>query len=621
MRIDVDVDAYVPADYIPFEAAKIDVHRRVAAAREPGELRALREELEDRFGPAPESVANLLDLQRVRIALGDAGARNVEFRAGRLRVSPVELDSDQVTALNERIPEAIYQWRDRTVAVPVPEEAGARLGALLALVDGLGRGDLSLSADLGDDGYAAAPVKSGFFSKRNLAILFGALLVLMVVIVAAAIGVGHPSVPSNDVAVVDDASINVPGLVQDGHISKTDFNRFLVQTAKQSGAQSVPQPSDPSYKQLKNQAMQTALQIAWIVGEASRQGITYTDTEVNQSLQQIKSQFKTQAEYVKARDQAGLTDADVLQRAKLQLIQNKIQEKIQNSVGNVSTSDAQKYYDANKSQFTQPAKRTIRIVQNKDAHQIDLAYQALRTDDSNANWKKVAAQYSTDPTSKDKGGLRTDVVPGSFQQPLDGDIFKAPLHEVQGPVVTPTGNFVFQVITATPEQVQSFDATAPAAAGGSGGKISDQIKQQLKSQQQQDALSVFGQHFRDYWTNLTQCASDYIVEGCDNFNGRNGIVPTPTCDPSKLASQPGQSSQGCPAPVFALCQEGQTTQGAPSSGQLQCSGTGPTPGEPGSFKPFVSAAGGSPQGPHPAGAGTSQQQSVPAGLSGLTPGG
>ena len=95
VRIDVDVDAYVPADYIPFEAAKIDVHRRVAAAREPGELRALREELEDRFGPLPDSVANLLDLQRVRIALGDAGARNVEFRAGRLRVSPVELDSEQ----------------------------------------------------------------------------------------------------------------------------------------------------------------------------------------------------------------------------------------------------------------------------------------------------------------------------------------------------------------------------------------------------------------------------------------------------------------------------------------------------------------------------------------------
>jgi transcription-repair coupling factor (superfamily II helicase) len=145
VRIDVDVDAYIPAEYVPFEVAKIDVHRRVAAAREPGELRALREELEDRFGPLPESVANLLDLQRARIALGEAGARSVEFRAGRLRVSPIELDSERVSELNERLPEAIYQWRERTIALPVPENPGARLGALLALADGLGAARAALA--------------------------------------------------------------------------------------------------------------------------------------------------------------------------------------------------------------------------------------------------------------------------------------------------------------------------------------------------------------------------------------------------------------------------------------------------------------------------------------------
>jgi transcription-repair coupling factor (superfamily II helicase) len=137
VRIEVDVDAYVPSEYIPFEAAKIDVHRRVAAAREPGELRALREELEDRFGPIPGSVANLLDLQRVRLTLGEAGARTVEFRAGRLRVSPVELDSDQVVTLNEGVEDAIYQWREKTVAVPVPDDPTARLGALIAVTDGV----------------------------------------------------------------------------------------------------------------------------------------------------------------------------------------------------------------------------------------------------------------------------------------------------------------------------------------------------------------------------------------------------------------------------------------------------------------------------------------------------
>jgi transcription-repair coupling factor (superfamily II helicase) len=138
VRVDVDVDAYVPAEYIPFEAAKIDIHRRVAAAREPGELRALRAELEDRFGPTPDAVSNLLELQRVRIMLADAGARTVEFRAGRLRVFPIELESERVDSLRERVPEAIYEWREQTIVIPVPDEPGARLAALLALADGLG---------------------------------------------------------------------------------------------------------------------------------------------------------------------------------------------------------------------------------------------------------------------------------------------------------------------------------------------------------------------------------------------------------------------------------------------------------------------------------------------------
>ena len=36
VRLDVAVDAYVPADYVPFEAAKIDVHRRIAGRPRAG---------------------------------------------------------------------------------------------------------------------------------------------------------------------------------------------------------------------------------------------------------------------------------------------------------------------------------------------------------------------------------------------------------------------------------------------------------------------------------------------------------------------------------------------------------------------------------------------------------
>ena len=78
--------------YIPYEVAKIDTHRRIAASRDAGELDRLREELDDRFGPPPEPVDNLIRLQEARINFGRAGARSVEFKAGRLVIAPIELE-------------------------------------------------------------------------------------------------------------------------------------------------------------------------------------------------------------------------------------------------------------------------------------------------------------------------------------------------------------------------------------------------------------------------------------------------------------------------------------------------------------------------------------------------
>src|SRR4051794_16855888 len=135
VRLDVDVDAYLPPDYIPFEAAKIDVHRRVSGAGDVGELRALRDELRDRFGPVPEPVENLMELQRARIELGALGARTVEFRGGRLSATPLELDAAAVGRLREGMPEAMYESRVRTLSVRVPDEPEARLAAVLGLAE------------------------------------------------------------------------------------------------------------------------------------------------------------------------------------------------------------------------------------------------------------------------------------------------------------------------------------------------------------------------------------------------------------------------------------------------------------------------------------------------------
>ena len=89
------------------------------------QLRAIRDELGDRFGPLPPEAENLLALQRARIELRLAGARNVELRGGRLSIVGVELDSEQATALGERVEGALYEWREKTASVRVAGRARA----------------------------------------------------------------------------------------------------------------------------------------------------------------------------------------------------------------------------------------------------------------------------------------------------------------------------------------------------------------------------------------------------------------------------------------------------------------------------------------------------------------
>jgi len=137
VRLDVNVDAYVPADYIPYEQAKVDAHRRIAGAREVAELAELRAELEDRFGPPPEPLENLLALQQARIKLGEAGARAVSFRGGRLAVTPIELDAARAKRLRAEIPGALYESGKSQVSVRVPDDPAKRFPAVVAAADAL----------------------------------------------------------------------------------------------------------------------------------------------------------------------------------------------------------------------------------------------------------------------------------------------------------------------------------------------------------------------------------------------------------------------------------------------------------------------------------------------------
>ncbi len=66
--IDLDVDAFIPPEYIMNEAQKLDIYKRIAGIENGRERDDMQDELLDRFGAIPKSVENLLRIALVRVA-------------------------------------------------------------------------------------------------------------------------------------------------------------------------------------------------------------------------------------------------------------------------------------------------------------------------------------------------------------------------------------------------------------------------------------------------------------------------------------------------------------------------------------------------------------------------
>ena len=77
----------IPYRYIEEEPLRIGVYRKLAEAATESDVNALREEIEDRFGPRPPPVERLLVLARLRIAATAHGIVRVDVRDDKVRLT------------------------------------------------------------------------------------------------------------------------------------------------------------------------------------------------------------------------------------------------------------------------------------------------------------------------------------------------------------------------------------------------------------------------------------------------------------------------------------------------------------------------------------------------------
>ncbi|MCU0766878.1 MAG: transcription-repair coupling factor [Gammaproteobacteria bacterium] len=142
-EVDLQIPALLPEDYLPDVHARLIQYKRVASARDAGELRELQVEMIDRFGLLPEAAKHLFTVTELKLAAQPLGIRKIEAgpKGGRLLFQPEPaIDPLRVIRLIQSKPKEFkLDGGDKlrfSADLAMPEARIGYVGALLATLSG-----------------------------------------------------------------------------------------------------------------------------------------------------------------------------------------------------------------------------------------------------------------------------------------------------------------------------------------------------------------------------------------------------------------------------------------------------------------------------------------------------
>jgi len=119
--VDIDLNAYLPADYISDDRQRMEIYRKLARAVTLQALQAVGEEMRDRFGAHPEPVGKLLARHGLRIYLEPYKITSVARRRGYLLVK--FLDAARMKERFAAIAKQVRQIDAETAHILLPPDA------------------------------------------------------------------------------------------------------------------------------------------------------------------------------------------------------------------------------------------------------------------------------------------------------------------------------------------------------------------------------------------------------------------------------------------------------------------------------------------------------------------
>ncbi len=337
--------------------------------------------------------------------------------------------------------------------------------------------------------------------------LLGAVLVSAVAALAVLVlACGENALPEGTVAKVGAT-----------FITEEQLDAEVTQEAAAYGIteEAYPDDYDEYYKSLREYVLQNLVLNELAAQEAAKLGFTVTDDEVQAQVDTyISSYAGDQAAFEADLKAGGLTLDTFKQNLKDGLLRDKVRQEVVKDVTSVPDEDVAAYYEANKSSYyVEPSRQLKHILIKPEA--ADAATGITEADWAAAlataaevrtklvatgDWTALAAEYSDDFATKDKGGDLGTVTKGQKVKEFEDAAFALELDDISQPIKTVYGYEIIQPTGITVGGDQTLDA------------VRDQIVAQLLAQAQEDVWNK--------WTSQRLAEANVIY--------RDDLRPEPT---------------------------------------------------------------------------------------------
>lgn len=266
-------------------------------------------------------------------------------------------------------------------------------------------------------------------------------------------------------------------------VKKADLERMIKTMEGRAGQPVPPDRRDEIYRGALDQLIVYTL----LKQESKSKNVKVDEAELDQKVQEVRSQFPTQDAFDKALKDRGMTVDSLKSDARTDLSVNKVMDGAVSNIPGPTDAEAKEFYEKNPDKFKQDAQVRashilVRVDPNADAKtkarakaEIDAVLKQLK---GGGDFAKLAQQHSQDGSAAQGGDLGY-FPKGQMVPEFDQVAFTLPVGQLSGIVTTQFGYHILKVTDKKPPRTVPFE------------EAQAQIKQFLEQDKKQKAADAF----------------------------------------------------------------------------------------------------------------------------------